>query len=113
MANGLNPKTPLKEEGDIMNNKKTAGVTLIAPEYCCKEPLTIEEVVKYTGLSRGSIYQLIHNKQVPCYKPFGKKIYFKRTELDSFLFRKKLSADYEVSDMADAILNGEESGGEL
>jgi excisionase family DNA binding protein len=81
--------------------------TITAPSYYFKEALDIEEAAEYTGLSNGTLYTLTHEKRIPYYKPLGKKIYFKRTELDGFMFRNKQSADYEVSEKADAILNGE------
>jgi excisionase family DNA binding protein len=97
----------------MKNSQRTTGVTFIVPDYCCKEPLTLIEASKYTGIPCGTLYQMIHNKQIPCYKPCGQKLFFKRTEMDMFIFRNKQAADYEVSDMADAILNGEESEGGL
>jgi excisionase family DNA binding protein len=90
----------IKEQAAITNNIK-------APSYYFKEALTIEEASEYTGISNGTLYVLTHERRIPFYKPLGKKIYFKRTELDTFMFRNKQAADYEVSDAADAILNGE------
>jgi excisionase family DNA binding protein len=90
----------MKEQGLIKNN-------ITAPSYYFKEALTVEEAAEYTRLSIGTLYVLTHEKRIPFYKPLGKRIYFKRTELDGFMFRNKQSADYEVSAVADAVLNGE------
>jgi excisionase family DNA binding protein len=94
-----------------MENDDKTPVTIsnqiTAPSYYFKEALTVEEASEYTGLSSGTLYVLTHEKRIPFYKPLGKKIYFKRAELDGFMFRNKQSADYEVSEKADAILNGE------
>jgi excisionase family DNA binding protein len=90
----------IKEQAAIINN-------ITAPSYYFKEALTVEEASEYTGLSNGTLYVLTHEKRIPFYKPMGKKIYFKRTELDGFMFRNKQAADYEVSEKADAILNKE------
>jgi excisionase family DNA binding protein len=95
----LNEKE-IKERTAIINSIK-------APSYYFKEALNIEEASEYTGLSNGTLYILTHENRIPFYKPLGKKIYFKRTELDGFMFRNKQLADYEVSTAADAILNGE------
>jgi excisionase family DNA binding protein len=89
----------IKEQATINNN-------VIAPSYYFKEALTVEEASEYTGLSSGTLYVLTHEKRIPYYKPLGKKIYFKRSELDGFMFRNKRSADYEISAAAEAILNG-------
>jgi excisionase family DNA binding protein len=90
----------MKEQAVVNNN-------ITAPTYYFKEPLSVGEASEYTGLSVGTLYILTHEKRIPFYKPLGKKIYFKRTELDGFMFRNKKYADYEVSEKADAILNGE------
>jgi excisionase family DNA binding protein len=94
---------------DINDDKNPATVSprITAPAYYFKEGLTIKEAAEYTGLSSGTLYVLTHDRKIPFYKPLGKKIYFKRTELDNFMFRNKQSADYEISEAADAKLNGE------
>jgi excisionase family DNA binding protein len=98
-------------EGEIMENDIKTPVIITnqiaAPAYYFKEALTVEEASEYTGLSSGTLYVLAHDRRIPSYKPLGKKIYFKRAELDGFMFRNKRSADYEISEQADAILNGD------
>jgi excisionase family DNA binding protein len=91
----------MEKEQVVINNNITA------PAYYFKEALTVEEASEYTGLSSGTIYILTHEKRIPFYKPLGKKIYFKRAELDTFMLRNRHTADYEVSEQADAILNKE------
>jgi excisionase family DNA binding protein len=95
----------MKEQ--VMKEQATINNHITAPSYYFKEALTLEEASEYTGLSSGTIYTLTHEKKIPFYKPLGKKIYFKRTELDEFMFRNKQAADYEVLAAATAILNGE------
>jgi excisionase family DNA binding protein len=97
---GRSMEKDMKEQAVINNN-------IIAPAYYFKEALTIGEASEYTGLSNGTLYVLAHERRIPSYKPLGKKIYFKRTELDAFMFRNKRPADYEVSAAADAFLNRE------
>ena len=72
------------------------------------KPLTIGETMELTGYSRGYIYKLVHLKKIPCYKPGGKggKVFFFESEVIDFLTRNRQSADYELSEQADAILNG-------
>jgi excisionase family DNA binding protein len=82
---------------------------IAAPGYYFKEILTIKEAAAYIGVSVGGMHQYIYNGKIPCYKPTGPKgnVYFKKSELDGFMLRNKKCADYEVSEKADAILNGE------
>jgi excisionase family DNA binding protein len=68
--------------------------------------MTVEQAAEYTHLSPVYIYELVRKKKIPYYKPKG-RLYFKQDELEGFIFRNRVAADYEVSDMADAILNGE------
>jgi excisionase family DNA binding protein len=94
------------------NEMKSQAVitnTITAPVYYFKEILTIKDAAAYIGVSVGGMHQYIFNKKIPCYKPTGPKgnVYFKKTELDDFMLRNKRYADYEVSEKADAILNGE------
>jgi excisionase family DNA binding protein len=90
-----------------MKGQAVINNTITAPSYYFKEALTVEEASEYTGISSGTLYVLTHEKRIPVYRPLRKKIYFKRTELDTFMFRNKQSADYELSEQADAKLNGE------
>jgi excisionase family DNA binding protein len=90
----------MMEERVVINNNVTA------PGYYFKEALSVEEASEYTGLSRGTLYVLTHDKRIPFYKPLGGKVYFKRSELDGFMFRNRQSADYEIGGAADALLNG-------
>jgi excisionase family DNA binding protein len=71
------------------------------------KPLGIKDAMELTGYTRSYIYKLIHFGKIPCHKPTGGRIFFKKSELLNFVYRGKKDADYEVSEAADAILNGE------
>jgi len=75
-------------------------------------PIRIEKVMEMTSYSRSYIYKLIHFKKIPCHKPNGTggKVFFLESEIYDFLTRNRQAADYEVSQQADAILNGEAKG---
>jgi len=61
-----------------------------------KEILTLEETVIYLGLSKSTLYKLTSKKQIPHYVPGGKKIYFKRSELDNWIFQYKVYSTAEM-----------------
>jgi excisionase family DNA binding protein len=69
-----------------------------------KEPLTLEEAQVFTGLSRSALYHLVNKYKIPCYKPFGRRIYFRRSELEAFLFRNRHATNQEISDETNKIL---------
>ncbi|HDZ9251674.1 TPA: helix-turn-helix domain-containing protein [Vibrio cholerae] len=54
-----------------------------------KEVMTVNECAQYTGLSVSYLYKLTHRKLIPFFKPMGKRLYFKRTEIDQWLLRNK------------------------
>jgi predicted DNA-binding transcriptional regulator AlpA len=62
--------------------------------------------MELSGYSRSYIYKLVHWKKIPCHKPHG-RLFFYESEILDFLSRNRQAADYEVSDQANAILNGE------
>lgn len=70
-------------------------------------PIRLNKVKEITGYSRSYIYKLVHWKKIPCYKPTGGNLFFYESEIREFLSRNRQAAGYEVSDQADAILNGE------
>ena len=62
-----------------------------------KEVMTINECAQYTGLSVSYLYKLTHRKLIPFFKPMGKRLYFKRAEIDQWLMRNKQGDIYEAS----------------
>lgn len=54
-----------------------------------KEILTLEEATDFLSLSKSAIYKLTSKKEIPYYNPGGKKIFFKRTELENWILSSK------------------------
>ena len=61
-----------------------------------KTILTLEEVAKYTNYSKSYIYKLTSRREIPCYKPNGKQLYFKRTEIDEWLLTNRNKTNQEI-----------------
>ena len=70
-----------------------------------KEILTLEEAALYLGQSKSSIYKLTSKRKIPFYSPGGKKIYFKRTELDTWVYSSKIISTVEVELEVENYLN--------
>lgn len=49
--------------------------------------LNFEEACLLTGLSKNTMYHLTSERRIPHSKPFNKRIYFNRVELEEFLLR--------------------------
>lgn len=63
-----------------------------------KEILTLEEAADFLSLSKSAIYKLTSRKEIPYYNPGGKKIFFKRTELENWILSSKSISVDEVDD---------------
>lgn len=61
-----------------------------------KEFMTVEEMADYLGLSKSAIYKITGKKEIPYYNPGGKKIYFKRTEVNTWIESGRVASDSEV-----------------
>lgn len=64
-----------------------------------KENLTFEEACLYTNRSKSIMYKLTSQRRVPHYKD-GKFIWFKRTELDTWLMRNPVKTSEEIESEA-------------
>ena len=65
-----------------------------------KELMSIDDVANYTGLKVGYLYQLTSKRILPHYKPTGKLLFFKRSEIDDFFFSKKRKSMVELEQEA-------------
>jgi len=65
-----------------------------------KEVLNFNEAAIYLELSHSHLYKLTSGNFINHYKPNGKKIYFKRTELDIWLLRNRQSSKDEIDQLA-------------
>ena len=51
--------------------------------------LTVDDVVKITGLKRSSVYNYMNDGLISYYKLNNKKVYFKIEDINNFIFNKK------------------------
>lgn len=70
-----------------------------------KPVLNFQETCQYLDISSSHLYKLTSKRAIPHFCPNGKKLYFKRDELDVWLLRnKQLSLD-EIEEHTDAFLS--------
>lgn len=69
---------------------------IIKQSISLKEILTLEETAEYLSLSKSALYKMTSNKEIPFYCPGGKKIYFKREELNNWVFNNKVESNSEL-----------------
>ena len=63
-----------------------------------KNILTVDEVISYTGFSQKQIYKLTSSRQIPHYKPSGRKLFFKKDELDEWITQGRVKTIGELGD---------------
>ncbi|WP_339622543.1 helix-turn-helix domain-containing protein [uncultured Winogradskyella sp.] len=86
----------------IQNEIKEIKDLLLALNIQQKEILTVEDATVYLQLSKSCLFKMTSKKEIPFYKPGGKKIYFKKSELDEWIFNGKILSNDELdSDVED------------
>ena len=65
-----------------------------------KTVLKLDEVTLLTGFSKSYLYKLTSTGGIPCYKPQGKHIFFKKTEIEDWLLQNRKSTIIEIDEMA-------------
>ena len=70
---------------------------LIERQYILsKEILSLEEAAAYMQLSKSCLYKMTSAKEISYYVPGGKKIYFRRIELDNWILTSKVNSVNEL-----------------
>jgi excisionase family DNA binding protein len=62
-----------------------------------KDIITIKEFSELFGFQKGYVYKLIHQGKVKYYKPYGKKVFFKLSEVMEHFEKSKVSDYNEIS----------------
>lgn len=70
-----------------------------------KEVLNVDDVAVITGLSKSRIYHLTAAREIPYYKPSGRGIYFKKSEIENWLLQNKQHSLSETDAMAQTYLS--------
>lgn len=67
--------------------------------------LDVPEAAKYLNISCSALYKMTSGKTLPHYIPGGKKIYFKRKELDEWIESNKVDSIKEWSKNINGFIN--------
>ncbi|HTO16630.1 MAG TPA: helix-turn-helix domain-containing protein [Edaphocola sp.] len=70
-----------------------------------KEILSIEEASEFLGLSVSRLYKMTSNKEIPHYKPGGKKIYLHQQELHQWIMDSRVSSVLNLNDELDGFIS--------
>lgn len=64
-----------------------------------KAILDLDEAVLFTGFSKGHLYRLTSERQIPHYKK-NRKLYFRKSELEAWLLEEKVLTNAELDSRA-------------
>lgn len=103
-----------RQEGSMKTREKDVPNTITDEKgktyLLQKEVLSFEEARIYLdNISSSYLYKLTSARKIPHYCPTGKLIYFKRSELDAWVFAKRRKTIDEIENEANGYLKG--SGG--
>ena len=65
-------------------------------KFTVKPLMSVDELSKYLDLSPAYIHKMTHNREIPFYKPNGKKLYFSKEEIDQWVLDNRVAPAYEI-----------------
>jgi excisionase family DNA binding protein len=84
--------------------KAINSINISTPIPVNKAPMGVKELSEYLKLSDSAIYKLTFTNQIPHYKS-GKKLYFKKVDIDKWLDTKRIKTIDEIEEIAFDYLN--------
>ena len=57
-----------------------------------EKPYTILMASEYLGISKSTLYKLTSERKIDYYKPNGQMVYFKKQDLDNYVFDNKVKS---------------------
>jgi excisionase family DNA binding protein len=88
----------------ILEKLESIERMLIEQSLLKKEVLNFSEAAVYLEVSHSHLYKLTSSGAIPAYKPNGKKLYFNRKELDTWLLSNKQVSTCELEEQANEYL---------
>lgn len=94
------------ETQNVVLNKLEQLEKLISTNNLLQKPvLNFQEAMLYLEMSDSHLYKLTSKRAIPHFCPNGKKLYFKREELDTWLLRNKQYSTDEIQEKAETFLS--------
>lgn len=78
---------------------KTGSSIENTPTWNGNELMNVQQVAEYLTLSVQTIYGLVHKMEIPNFKR-GKRLYFKRTEIDDWIGQSRRKTRVEIEQEA-------------
>ena len=90
----------MNEQNLILDKLSEIASRLSEQNLLQKTVLNFNDTCTYLDVSPSHLYKLTSTKQIPHFCPQGKKLYFKREEIDTWLQRNRQSTAAEVEQQA-------------
>lgn len=90
----------MENENLILNKLTQIAEKIDEQNMLQKAVLNFNEACKYIDVSPSHLYKLTSAKQIPHFCPQGKKLYFRRDELDDWLLRNRQATTEELEQQA-------------
>lgn len=88
---------------NAIENLIKAKETNTIPSIGIEEILDLNKTSSYIGISKSTIYKFTSKRAIPHFKR-GKKLYFKKSELDEWLTTHKVLSSDEIEKLASTYL---------
>ena len=69
-----------------------------------ENPLNVQQAAAFLGLKPSYVYNLVFFGKLTAYKPGGKKLLFKLSDLEKYAYSNQKSSSAELTGKADAII---------
>lgn len=86
----------------LQRNQPTSNV--IMTEIKVHDIMNLAQVCDYISVSKSCIYKFTSSRTIPHFKT-GKRIYFKKTEIDEWLTKNKIKTKEEITREVDEALS--------
>ena len=83
----------------MTTTKKTSNVATL--QVADKEFLTAREAASYIGATINYFYKLTSSHRLPCYNPTGRRLLFRRSELEAWVLSSRVPTDDELRSHAE------------
>jgi excisionase family DNA binding protein len=90
----------MEQDKEVLKKLENIEMMLEQQNLLKKVVLNLNEAKAYLNISASHMYKLTSQKQIPHFCPQGKKLYFKREELDHWLLRNRQDSFDEIETMA-------------
>lgn len=77
---------------NFQNEIKELKKLLLESNLNSKELFNVDDATLYLNISKSCLYKLTSRREIPFYTPGGKKIYFKKSEIDTWIFNSRVES---------------------